>query len=305
MTWSKLGDENNGLVAVMVRLGCWPCVLVAAWGIQSSAAGNHACAEALHGPRSPTLSCRPPADHHACGVGCVHAHRLVSCAAPAPATVWQCPAAAPPAAEVPSGLACLPSHPDPLRLALHAPIPPPHRYLEQVMDTGVGVPRHPLFFLGRFRGGTKKGKAAGAGAETVMVSGPCLGLFRVSGIRCLQRLNGPISSSDRTKHGFTWPTQPTSHPHPPHTLICRSLWRRRMSALSGCGWRRCLRAASAPRPLSSATCTRRSRPLAAAGGWAEGLGGTGRMPWGVLPCVARYAGLPASGGIHHHTARPA
>lgn len=42
-------------------------------------------------------------------------------------------------------------------------------YLEQVMDTGVGVPRHPLFFLGRFRGGTKKGKAAGAGAETVMI----------------------------------------------------------------------------------------------------------------------------------------
>lgn len=49
------------------------------------------------------------------------------------------------------------------------------------MDTGVGVPRHPLFFLGRFRGGTKKSKAAGAGAETVMVRGPCLGL--VLGVR--------------------------------------------------------------------------------------------------------------------------
>lgn len=88
MTWSKLGDENNGLVAVMVRSSCRPCVLVAAWGIQSSAAENRACAEALHcmvRAHSPTLSCRPPADHHACGVDCVHAHRLVSCAATAPA----------------------------------------------------------------------------------------------------------------------------------------------------------------------------------------------------------------------------
>lgn len=38
------------------------------------------------------------------------------------------------------------------------------------MDTGVGVPRHPLFFLGRFRGGAKKGKAAGDTADTVTVS---------------------------------------------------------------------------------------------------------------------------------------
>lgn len=31
----------------------------------------------------------------------------------------------------------------------------PFRYLEQVLDTGIGAPRHPLFFLGRLRPGNR------------------------------------------------------------------------------------------------------------------------------------------------------
>ncbi|EFN57407.1 hypothetical protein CHLNCDRAFT_30336 [Chlorella variabilis] len=38
-------------------------------------------------------------------------------------------------------------------------------YLEQVVDTGVGVRRHPLFFLGRFRGGAKKARKHAGGSE--------------------------------------------------------------------------------------------------------------------------------------------
>lgn len=48
--------------------------------------------------------------------------------------------------------------------------PPPNRYLEQVLDTGAGVPRHPLFFLGRWREGGKKSKG-GKGAAAVAPGG--------------------------------------------------------------------------------------------------------------------------------------
>lgn len=56
-----------------------------------------------------------------------------------------------------------PPHPPPTTPCCAPPTPHPflpcRRYLEQVLDTGVGVPRHPLFFLGWSRRGEKKGAA--------------------------------------------------------------------------------------------------------------------------------------------------
>jgi hypothetical protein len=47
-------------------------------------------------------------------------------------------------------------------------------YLEQVVGTGVGVRRHPLFFLGRFRRDkrAKGGKGAGGSNGTFKVNSP-------------------------------------------------------------------------------------------------------------------------------------
>lgn len=128
----------------------------------------------------------------------------------------------------------------------------PCRYLEQVVDTGVGVRRHPLFFLGRFRGGAKKARKHAGGSEDA-VTVRCLAGWRMQvALRQTptRQLPGPHTCSHTSPLTLWWALHGSSGLTSP--CFCpprRSQWRRRMCGRSGCVWRG-LRLAPATQPPS-------------------------------------------------------
>ena len=155
----------------------------------------------------------------------------------------------------------------------------------------MGVPRHPLFFLGWFRKDKSKNKGAGAkggSADESVTVGVCLpvclpdthlnaGALRSAAGWHLTALPCPLSRAISQRH--------TNHSHPLELrklAPCRLLWRPRMCVRSGCAWRPCQLARAAPQS-SSTTCTRHSPAQEATGAltWCR----HGSCSWGWRPAL--------------------